>query len=147
MLCFDWNVLRAIHRFDPAIRLVFLIQDVKRALARGDAHALTSKDAHSVMQQMSGLDGLGGRSVGQAVRDEGGTLWDINDADITAADLAQAKRDHLPLGAWTVDDADTARLLYNLGVDYIATHRSDLMRKAFGTDAAVNEPLPPGASQ
>ncbi|WP_255432675.1 glycerophosphodiester phosphodiesterase family protein [Xanthomonas sp. JAI131] len=147
VLCFDWNVLRAIHRLDPAIRLVFLTQDVKRALARDDARALTNKDAHSVMQQMSGLDGLGGRSVGEAVRDEGGTIWDINYADITAADLAQARHDHLRLGAWTVDDADTARLLYNLGVDYITTNRPDVMLQAFGKDAAVNAPLPPGASR
>lgn len=146
VLCFDWNVLRAIHRLDPSIRLVFLTQDVTRALARDDARALTNKDAHSVMQQMSGLDGLGGRSVGQAVRDEGGAVWDINYADITAADLAQAKRDHLPLGAWTVDDADTARLLYNLGVDYITTNRPDVMLEAFGKDAALNTPLPTGAS-
>jgi len=144
VLCFDWNVLRAIHRLDPTVRLVFLTQDVKRALARDDARALANKDARDVVQRMTGLDGLGGRSVGTAVRDEGGTIWDINYADITAADLAQARRDHLRLGAWTVDDVDTARLLYNLGVDYITTNRPDVMLDAFGKDAAVDSPLPSG---
>ncbi len=52
----------------------------------------------------------------------------------------QLRSQDLGVGVWTVDDTITMRKFVNMGVDFIATNRPDLLNKVL--DRKVKEPVP-----
>ncbi|MXO65405.1 glycerophosphodiester phosphodiesterase family protein [Altericroceibacterium endophyticum] len=129
VLSFDWNVLRALHAIAPDLRLVYLSYDIERA-ARLHPESFPVP-ADTIMQAMTGRESFQEGGIVPTIAAEGAFGWDAAYADFTPQDITAAREAGLEVGAWTVDDPGTARLLYNIGVDAITTDRPDLMVAEF----------------
>ncbi|WP_183029924.1 glycerophosphodiester phosphodiesterase family protein [Altericroceibacterium spongiae] len=139
VLSFDWNVLREVKKRDPSIPLAFLSSNVHRALAHAENSPLARADPAMITRSMTGLNGFNGRSIVDVLKEEGAAWWDQDYADFTLHDLTEAQEQGLRLGAWTLDDPGTARLLFNIGIDAITTNRPDIMFEEFDPQVTTPE--------
>jgi glycerophosphoryl diester phosphodiesterase len=73
-----------------------------------------------------------GGSIIEAIKSAGGDGWFAFHRDASAEMVAAARKLGLKIGAWTVNDPATMKILASRGVDALCTDRPDMLKAALG---------------
>jgi glycerophosphoryl diester phosphodiesterase len=119
---FDWRSLQAAQRIAPEIPTVYLTAQQSRLDNIEAARPEGSRWTAGFQLKEHG-------SVPAMVRAAGGTVWSPYFGDLDAAKMQVARALGLKVVVWTVNDAEAAGRMLELGVDGIISDRPDLMRK------------------
>ncbi len=118
---FDWRSLQAAQRIAPEIPTVYLsaqqswLDNIQAAAAEGSAWT-------------AGFQFKAYGSVPAMVKAAGGAVWSPYYGDLDAAKMHLARSLGLKVVVWTVNDAETAERMLELGVDGIISDRPDRMK-------------------
>jgi glycerophosphoryl diester phosphodiesterase len=119
---FDWRSLHAAQRIAPEIPAVYLtaqqswLDNIEAARPEGS-------------RWTAGFQLKEHGSVPAMVKAAGGAVWSPHFGDLDAEKMRIAKQLGLKVVVWTVNDAEAAGRMLELGVDGIITDRPDLMGK------------------
>lgn len=119
---FDWRALQAAQRIAPEIPTVYLSAQqtwFDNIAAAGPGGSLWT----------AGFQLAEHGSVPAMVKAAGGVAWSPYYGDLDAAKMRIAKALGLKVVVWTVNDAEAAERMLELGVDGIISDRPDLMKK------------------
>ena len=120
ILGFDWRVLQAARRADPAVPRVALIEPSTWVPGSAWLAGLNPADYE---------DGTSGAGCVKAACDIGAAWLSPWDPMIGPGLVAAAHRAGLRIAAWTVNGQDRMAELLQLGADGIVTDRPDLLRR------------------
>ena len=130
---FDWAVLRLVHAAEPGLRL--------NALSNTDRLEV---DQPGASPWLAGLDiDDYGDSVAVAAASLGFDALSPSRSSLTPGLVEEAHGVGLRVLPYTVDDAETMRLLVGLGVDGLITNRPDVLRQVVAEEGlALPAPWP-----
>jgi glycerophosphoryl diester phosphodiesterase len=120
---FDWRTLRHAQRVAPEIPTVCLTVQQP-----GDDNVQAGQPGPSPLLAGFDVDDYGG-SVPRLVRAAGCAVWSPNARDLTAATLAEARKEGLPVVVWTVNEESQMDALVQSGVDGIISDYPDRLRR------------------
>jgi len=134
---FDWRTLQVTRREAPEIATVYLTVQ-----QRWSDNMRVGQPGASPWTAGFDVDDHGG-SAPRLVKAAGGRVWSPFAADVTAANVAEAKGLGLATIPWTVNEEPEMNRLIGLGVDGIITDYPDLLRKVLAAQGiALPAPTP-----